>query len=92
MVAVNMSFEDAAPLVLCARNKYELVLNFEMFAGLLEIRTPAELKAFGRACGIPLQCVEVPPEAFEDPTHPLHFLTKAPEDDDALNPEQNPGI
>lgn len=76
MVACNLTFEDAAAFVLMSRSSYEAMDRFQMFTDLLEIDTPAEMKSFGRACGIRVHCVDVPGEALEDPAHPLHFLTK----------------
>lgn len=82
MVACNLTIEDAAVFVHSAPSLFEMVDRFEKFRLLLDLRTVAEIKRFGRACSIPVSCVEVPNEAFDDPTHPLHFLTKRPVSDD----------
>lgn len=76
MVACNMSFRDAAVMVRHSDSAAELVDRFHMFAGLLQIDTPAELKLFGKACGLRVSCVDVPDDALTDTSHPLHFLTK----------------
>ena len=76
MVACNLSMDDAALMVRSAASSLEASDRFELFMDLLDLRTPAEVKAFGRACGLRVNCVEVPVEALKDQTHPLHFLTK----------------
>lgn len=76
MVACNLSLREAAFMVRDAQSAPELVARFHMFANLLQIDTPGELKLFGKACGLRISCVDVPDEVLTDTAHPLHFLTK----------------